>query len=378
MARFSDLPAEVRNIMYEELLSGESQSKRRVQNELAMLTVSKQLHIEGSSYFYQNNEITVDAPSPVSDAATILPPIADKYLPFLRRLTIYTSTGQADLLITRKVASAIANLAIIGADLDALNISIASPFSHLLNSRVDDSIIDANHPIAVALLEVLQSGVAKFVRLELKNAWFGLGVTHALQSASGTQVEFYDNGAHTTDLSLLERPLTGRYSCTHLASLGLGNENVADIRLGNTNSVVSTPSSLPSSLCSAFADLDNFSVASFQFCSGPAEATELDFVESPTSDTGVVERPFFTDDDIEEWSASTHEDSPGQEAVMLGETDEIEEDEEMEDMGQDDRRVVMQNIEDAAHHVANSDDVTYMTNFAPDLLLSRHHLGHLV
>jgi hypothetical protein len=377
MARFSDLPAEVRNIMYDELLSGESQSKRRAQNELAMLTVSKQLHIEGSSYFYQNNEITIDAPGPRSDAATILPPIADKYLPFLRHLTIYTSTGQADLPTTCKVAGAIANLATVGADFHALNIFIASPLSHLLNSRADDSIMDADHPIAIALLKVLQSGVAKFVRIELKNAWFGLGVTHTLLSAPSTQVEFYNNGAHTMDLSLLERPLTGRYSSTHLTSLGLGNESVADICLDDTNSVISTPSSLPSSLCLAFANLDTFSVASFEFCSDPAEAAELEFVESTTSEA-VAELPFFTDDDIEEWSASTQEDSPEKEAVMLGEMDDVEEDEEMEDMRQDDTRAIMQNMEDAASHVANNDDVTYMTNFAPDLLLSRHHLGHLV
>lgn len=378
MARFNDLPAELRNIMYGELFSSESQSRHRTRNELAILTVSKQLHIEGSSYFYQNSEFTIIAPSPASDAATIFPPIADRYLRYLRRLTIYTSTGQADLPRTRRVAGALANFTIIGANFNELNISISSPLSHLLNSRVDDSTIDINHPIAVALLKVLKSGVAKILRIELENACFGLGVTHALQTASRTQVQLLVNNVPSTDLTLLERPLTGRYSSTHLTCLGLGEEHIADIYSDDAASVVSTPSLLPSSLCSAFTDLDTFSVASFELRSDPAEAPGTDFAESTTPEASMTEQAFFTEDDIEEWSASTQEDSTGTKPEMLGEMDDADGDDDMEDIQQDDIQVIMHNMEEATHHFANSDDVTYMTNFAPNLLLSRHHLSHLV
>jgi hypothetical protein len=40
----------------------------------------------------------------------------------------------------------------------------------------------------------------------------------------------------------------------------------------------------------------------------------------------------------------------------------------MEDVPGDETSAFMQNLREVAHHVANGDDITYMTNFAPDLL----------
>jgi hypothetical protein len=369
MAGFSDMPPEVRNIMYEQLLAGENRPRLRVDNELAMLTLSKQLHNEASSYFYQNNELAIDAPAQNSEAATILPPIADKYLRYLRHLTLYTLTGHPDLLRTRQVAKTISSLANIGADFDALNIFITSPLSHLLSSRVDDSVLDADHPITVALRYVLQAGVTKLIRIELKNAWFAPGIARSLASSS-SQIEFFTDGALTQDLSLLERPLTGRYSSTHLTGFGLSQEHVVNTH-DIASSPLSSPSSLPSSLCSAFAGLDTFSVTSFEYSSDEVDVPDSDFDDS----THAAEQPFFTEDDIEEWSASTEE--VEQEQGSLEEMDDLDGDEEMEGIEHDEVQGILHSMEEAAHDAANGEDITYMANFAPDLLLSRHHLGHL-
>jgi hypothetical protein len=78
-----------------------------------------------------------------------------------------------------------------------------------------------------------------------------------------------------------------------------------------------------------------------------------------------------------EWSASTEEEKEnGEEDTSEGMGD-LDGEDEMEDVEQGELDVIMHNMEAIAHHVANDDDVTYMTNFAPDLLLSRHHLHHL-
>jgi hypothetical protein len=370
MTCFSDMPAEVRNIMYEQILGDGNKPHRRVDNELAMLAVSKQLHNEGSSYFYQNNELAIDAPAQISDAATILPPIADKYLQYLRHLTLYTLTGHPDLPRTGKVATTVFSLISIGADFAAVNIVIKSPLSHLLNSRVDDSILDADHPITVALQQVLRAGVTQLMRIELKNAWFAPGIASSLQTGCRSQIEFSTDGAPIQDISVLERQLTGRYSSTHLTGFGLKQEHVANTAQDNESSPLSTPSSLQSSLCSAFAGLDTFSVTSFEY-----DSDESDFHDSSGDDANVEERPFFTEDDIEEWSVSTQADE--QDSSSFGEMDDLDGDDEMEGIEQDEVHGIMHNLEEAAYDAANEDDVTYMTNFAPDLLLSRHHLGHL-
>jgi hypothetical protein len=39
---------------------------------------------------------------------------------------------------------------------------------------------------------------------------------------------------------------------------------------------------------------------------------------------------------------------------------------------------IMGNMEDMAQHMANDIDMSYMTNFAPDLLLRQHNLSHLM
>ncbi|KAF1850386.1 uncharacterized protein K460DRAFT_252641, partial [Cucurbitaria berberidis CBS 394.84] len=368
MAKFNELPAELRNVLYAGLL----RNSHPAGNELAIFMVSKQIHEESTSYFYQHNNIAIYAPSTTTGAATILPPIADKYIQFLRRLTIYTLTGQARTPSVQKAATTIASLAAIGTQLDELSITIMSPLSHFLNSRVDDSILDISHPITVALLQLLASGVAKTTCIELKNAWFAPGVAHTLHAKFGSRLRFSISDAHTMDPASLERPLTGRYSSKYLTTLDLSYEDLDSCSIPRT-SISSMPSSLPSSVCSALADLDTFSVSSFEM-KFENEAAKDELGES-SNERDTSEQPFFTDDDIEEWQASTLEFE--QEDVDNLQDMDLDVDEEMEDVPQGDVQMFMNNLEETAHHVANTADVTYLANFAPDLLLSRHHLGHL-
>jgi len=375
MASFTNLPPELRNACYDELLSGENNSQRRIPHDLAMFSVSKLLHEESSSYFYQHNVIAVDIPSATTDIASILPPIADKYLRYLKRLDLHALTSPPTSQRTHQAATAIAALACVGAQFDELNLFICSPLSHVLNSRVDDSIMGCSHPITAAIRNVLLNNVTKVFRIALESAWFAPGIAQTLQAEFGPSLEFYSSGIPTHDFALLERQISGRYFSAHLSTLGLTHEETSDMQCDAfSTSPASTPSSLPSSLCSAFADLDTFSVSSFELGS---DDKEDGCDESFANDIDTSEQPFFTEDDIEEWSASTQEEQ-GNEEDMMDDLEALDADDEMEDVSQEESRAFMRNLKEVAHHIANDEDVTYMTNFAPDLLLSRHHLGHLV
>lgn len=364
MANFEDLPGEVRNILYEQLFTRDMRPQQSSENSFSLFSVSKQLNHETSSYFYKHNDFAIFLPSPTTDMATILPPVSDKFLRFLKRLTIHISAGQMNLPRIQSAASSIAGLATASVDFDVLTISISSPLSNLLNSRVDDSVLTADHPITVAVQQLLTSGISKTLCINLKDAWFAPGVASTLPPKCKTELGFFCNGAATSDPSALERPLTGRFSGTHLTAMGLDEQSIAEGKWLQESSKTNTPTSLPSSLCSAFSELDNFSVTSFAISS----SNEQDSTESPSGS-------FFTDCDIEEWSSSTQKESQDE---ILGAMDDIDDDTDMEDIQQEDIQLVMQNMEDTAHHFANDADISYMTNFAPELLLTRHHLGHLI
>jgi hypothetical protein len=372
MARFKDLPAEIRNMMYDNLLRGENETHRRDPNQLAMFTVSKQLHQESSSYFYQNNSIAIDAPSTTTDTATVLAPVADKYLRFLKRLTIHASMSHPSTAATKKVATAIAALSTVGAKFDELNLVLSSPLSNLMNSRVDDSVMGRDHPITTAIQTLLRSGATQVMRVQLQNTWFAPGIASALSTNFSPQLEFYVDGTPALDISTLERPLIGRYSSDHLTTLVPYQEDVGADSWSSQSSPLSSPASLSSSLCSAFSDLETFSVTDFEL--SPSEedpAARVNATERGVDDGDDNNQPYFSEDPIEEWSASTQEmwdEADAEDAEELGEEDDLEEEEDMEDVPGDETSAFMQNLREVAHHVANGDDITYMTNFAPDLL----------
>jgi hypothetical protein len=363
MASFENLPAELRNILYDKIL-GKPKPQYRAPNELAILTVSKKLHLESSSYLYEHNGLVIDVPSATTKTTTILPPIGDQYLRFLRHLKIHALTGPANCPRTLKAATAIGALSGIGAKFDQLTLVIESPLSHLLNSRVDDSVMKATHPITMAIQAVLRSKVVDVLRIQLQDAWFSSGVAHSLETELGSRLEFLVNGLPVHDISVFEKPLTGRDSSTHLTAFGLNEEeSIVFPNFPNASSPLSAPYSLPSSTCSALSNLDAFSVTAFE------HGLDHDDQSRPSA------AGFFSEEDIEEWSACTQED---QDDELMDDMEDLDVDEEMEEVPQDVMQAYIDNMQDVAHHVANEGDVTYMTNFAPDLLLSRHHLDHLV
>ncbi|KAI4639547.1 uncharacterized protein J4E78_010874 [Alternaria triticimaculans] len=373
MARFDDFPAELRNMVYDQLLR-DRHTQQPTHNSLALFTVSHQLHLESTSYFYKNNPISTVAPSsPINASATVLPPIADRYLRFLSRLNVSATIGRANPERERKIADTIASLATIGAAFEDLEICIQSSLSRLTNSRVDDSVLHASHPITVSLRRLLDSRVAKVLRLDLHKVWFAPGIAQDLHVRYGTRLQFVGGSNAIRDPLSMERSLTGVSSSSHLTTLGVDDEVMANA-CSDDAYTPRTPSSLPSSICSPFEDLDMFSVTSFDLNS-----------DTTADDEGSMEYAnegsFFSGADIEEWEASTQaaeQDEPKHPYdIEIDEDDDDDEDEEMEDISQDDMEAIFGNLEETAHHVANDADISYMTNFAPELLLTRHNLGHL-
>ncbi|KAL5113347.1 hypothetical protein ACEQ8H_008775 [Pleosporales sp. CAS-2024a] len=352
MPLFVDLPPEIRNACYHELLSGQgTPSLQRTPHSLAMFNVSKQLHQETSSYFYHHNTFAVHVPSPTTEAATILPPIADKYLRHLSRLEIRLQTGPCTSPRTHKSAATISDLSRIGAQFEELHLLIGSRLSRIVNACVDDSIMGTWHPITMAVRDVLHSRVVKHVCLSLQDAWFAPNVARELQLEFGTHLDLYVGGLPAHDVCLLERAPTGLYSTAHLTDLGLSDQDTTGLLFAHQESLPcispsfsfsssssSLPASLPSSLCSAFAHLDTFSLFDFELGSDKNN-----------------------DDDDEDFFE-----------------DMMEDDDELEDVSEQELRDYACNLEHVAHDMANHEDMTYVTNFAPHLLLRRSHLRHLI
>ncbi|CAN9090386.1 unnamed protein product [Alternaria alternata] len=367
MKTFNDLPAEVRNTIYGQLF--DRCHPQQTPAVSALFGASKQIGQESASYFHQHNAFAITTASPPNDSATILPPIADKWIRYLRRLAVYATISGANSERERSIANTIASLAITGAKFEDLHIRIDSSLSKLANSCVDDSILYAQHPITLALRRLLDANVADVIRLELHGVWFAPSIGQALHAQYGNRLQFVAGEKPVMDPSVLERFLTGSLASSHLVKLGVDDEVVAKSYYCGDVSTPSTPSSLPTSVCSAFQDLDMFSVTSFDLSSD----TTADNEESK-EDTN--ESSFFAGIDIEEWEASTQaaEESQAQPDMELDE----DEDDEMEEVSQDEMDAIMGNMEDMAQHMANDIDMSYMTNFAPDLLLRQHNLSHLM
>ncbi|USP79490.1 hypothetical protein yc1106_06764 [Curvularia clavata] len=382
MAQWSDIPAELRNSIYNALLSRSQIPSEQFNSSeaLSLFSVSKQLHNEASSYFYQHNEICIDTPSPITESATILPPVADRYVRFLRRLRVRATIGCTDAIIHSRIASTIWSLASTEAKLDNVHISIQSSLSRLISSRVDDSVLDHNNPITIALRNLLGRRVAKTVRVHLRGVWFTPFVIFGLESQYRDCLLFVDENGSPLDTSFVQRDPTGVYAATHIIGLGLAKEVTADLPSSDYMSAPAVPSSIATSVGSAFADLDTFSVSDFERQSDDARSD--DPKEEPMPGDS-----FFSGADIEEWEAMTqdfdqHQSDPsGPEDMDMGcNFDDAmdEEDVELEDVTQEDFEAILGNMDDVAHHMANEADITYMTNFAPELLLSRHQLDHLM
>lgn len=381
MAQWSDIPAELRNSIYDALLSRPQIPSEQLNSNdaLSLFSVSKQLHDEASSYFYQENEICIDTPSPMTESATVLPPIADRYLRFLRRLRVRATIGCADAMLHSRIARTICSLASTEAKFDKVHISIQSSLSRLVTSRVDDSVLDQFNPITIALRTLLNSGVAKTVHIHLRGVWFTPFVAFDLGRKYGDSLLFVDENGWRLDESSIQRDPTGNYAATHMAGLGLAMEVAGGLPSSYCVSAPAAPSLISSSVGSAFADMDMFSVSDFERESDGAQS-------DGAKEHSMISDPFFSDADVEEWEAMTQDfdqqqpgpsDSEDMDTGYDFDSAIDEDDEELEDVTQEDFEAMLDNMEDVAH-LANEADITYMTNFAPELLLSRHQLNHVM
>ena len=152
----------------------------------------------------------------------------------------------------------------------------------------------------------------------------------------------------------------------HLTTLGLEEEHISSSVSDASSTTSSTPSSLPSSLCSAFTELDAFSVTTFKL--GHNSETNKTILDDYFKESSAGKQLFFTKDDIEEWQASTqeHDYSNTQEETHPKDINDIE----MEDVPQVNVEAMIDNLKTTAQHIANEQDITYITNYAPNLLLS--------
>ncbi|KNG50948.1 hypothetical protein TW65_71777 [Stemphylium lycopersici] len=357
MARFDNMPAELRNYVYDQILLENKPrfSPRHFRgHETSLFTVSKQLHQEATSYFYQHNEITIDIPSPKASGATILSPVADRYLRFLRRLRIYALITAANSTSQQELADTISSLANIGANFEDIYITIQSTLSRLINPMVDDSVLGIDHPITVALRVLLDSKAAKVVRLHLHQVWFAPCVAQDLEARYGDRILFISWEGSPRSPHFVQRLCTGFYVSSHMIAMDLDEESIADAHSPENLSIPSTPTSIPSSVASAFADLDMFSVNEFQLRSDDEKNDE-------SKDGSANEESFFSGIDIEEWEASTEiiEENSSEYEEMETDDGDDEEEEDLEDVQQEDIDAIMSNMEETAHHIANEADITY-------------------
>ncbi|OAL54772.1 hypothetical protein IQ07DRAFT_276627 [Pyrenochaeta sp. DS3sAY3a] len=358
MKTFTTIPAELRNEVYERILSKDG----REVIAGAIFRVNRQVHREATSYYYENGNFFVETPTSNTPGATILPPIADKYLRYLRNLSVYATTGQGSMQNVQDAASTIATLPAIRARFNKLTIVIWSRLSNLLNSRVDDSVMDWYHPITVALRGVVASGVARQVVVDLRGAWFAPGVVNQLQSQAITPLDFYRSGAPCFDPNDLQRTLSGRFASTHLTALGVDNAHMEPPSPG--------PGPSPSPVSSSLSTLDTFSVSSFSLGND-------DGLSAGASSSGLSEPdvPFFDEEDIQEWEEGAEEDEDvemGMEEEEDEEEEDLEEfrdeDLEMEEVPQAEADAIMANMYEVEQMLANERDISYMVNFMPELL----------
>ncbi|KAH6629222.1 hypothetical protein C7974DRAFT_472073 [Boeremia exigua] len=322
MAVFTDLPSEMRNSIYDMLLIGPAPS-------LGVLGTSRLIHGEAASYYYQNNAFEV---SLMSQSETLLPPIPDRYLKYLRRLTINVCLTSSRVHDSARRIEALANT---GATLASLTINLISRTSRVLSNRVDDNVLSEDHPIALALHHLLSSSVAQSMRVNLEGVWFAPGLATKLLN------EFEGTLEVLTTLSSLERALVGQKTQTHLRALDIDTEAATD----RLPSPPASPS--PSDLSTALSELDQFSP--MEFFDEYTEEVEVD-AEADL----LIDEPMF----------DAHDNEEGHEEELTEEDDVA--DEEMEDI--DNFEAILGGLGEIAQQRANEADISYMTNFAPEML----------
>ncbi|KAL5386196.1 hypothetical protein DPSP01_004279 [Paraphaeosphaeria sporulosa] len=203
---------------------------------LALMNTSKQLHLEAGSRFYANNPFIVRVPAPSVPGATVLPPVNDRYLPFLKDLGVEISAGCATRPRVQEIAAAITRLTTIGAEFDRVSFLIQFPpeLSFFLQDRYDDPILDKSHPITTALHNLLDSGVSKVVHIWMNGAWFAPGLATSMKARYCSGLKFMlINEEHKIielgDPFVYERAPTGLCSCTPIKIFGMIEDSGDDL-----------------------------------------------------------------------------------------------------------------------------------------------------
>ena len=367
MKAFFDLPSEIRNVVYNNMRADDATSPAQGNSNLCMWAASRQLHQEVTSHFYQHSHFSTTLLNPQTHDATILPPIPDRYLKYLRQLTIRTTIGQPNPTSIDKVADSITALGDVGATFEVLCFELSSKISEALGMCVDDPVLHTDHPITYALRTVLAFGIAKTVQVELKNVWFASGVLDELRSglSSGRLEVFTD-----TENKKIERPLIGNYSTVHLDNLDLDEQDVRDARV--LQEYVSSSESaalMPSSLSTALSDLDRFFIA--EYLDGDPGSFE-DLLGREKADS-LFDEPMFEIQGIGNPESAIEDDNGNAESleIFMEDEEELTEDDDIEDEEIIDVHsidAIVGNMKAMEMQRVNMKDICYMTNFAPDSL----------
>lgn len=235
------LPPELRNNVYGELFFDEGStvhinSREQHQHRLAVFRTSRLFFQEAASYFYSHSHFVFDRTPTPTPGAKILSPIADRYVRYLKRITINLQAGHTSVPKVRKAAQLIAGLVDTGASFDEININIGTSLYNFMNIRFDDSVLDSAHCITLALQRLVSSRVAKRICIDLNKAWFAPGVAAQFENALSTEP------------SVCERALVGRYFHDPIVFFGTASDS-DDVD-------ASCPPTSPSSLLSVM-DLDS-------------------------------------------------------------------------------------------------------------------------
>jgi hypothetical protein len=225
-------PAEIRNILYDRVFHEDISNA----DSLALMRTSKHLHLEAGSHFYANNPFVVSIPGPSVPGATVLPPMNDRYLPFLKDVGIEINAGCAARPRVQDIATAITRLSTTGAEYDTVSFLIQFPpeLSFFLQDRCDEAILDKSHPITAALQHLLKSGVSKVVQIWMNGAWFAPGLAAEMKACYGPRLRFMrDNQEHKllelSDPALYEKALIGCCSCTPFKIFGIAEHGSDDL-----------------------------------------------------------------------------------------------------------------------------------------------------
>jgi hypothetical protein len=229
---FFKLSPELRNLIYRELLDSENKVTNPITNSstsaFALFRTSRYIHAEMSTFYFATGQFVANICSCGAPTPYIFPSVPDRYLGLIKHFHIKLRTGCGLFPAVQETAKKLTRLASVAERLEDVSITIraAEGLSSVLNSRMDDSVMDVSHPITVALRHMLDTKASRIVHLRLENAWFATGVAAELQADFGHRLRILPvdddgNSSATTSARSYERDLTGYSSISVLQNLML-------------------------------------------------------------------------------------------------------------------------------------------------------------